>query len=149
MRKALLLLALVLAGGLVASRLLTTDPAAFPPEDGPPNPLPPCPDTPNCVRTTWVYAVGADTLFTAARTALEVTGAEGVVADAAARRLDAVYRAGLFRDDVAVLVEPYGEGAALHLRSASRVGYSDLGVNGRRVRRIRDALRDALASAPR
>ena len=46
---------LLVVGGIAASRLLTTDPSAFPADDGPASPLPPCPDSPNCVRTTWVF----------------------------------------------------------------------------------------------
>jgi uncharacterized protein (DUF1499 family) len=49
----------------------------------------------------------------------------------------AVFKAGPFRDDVAVAVTPEGEGrSTLHVRSASRVGESDLGLNRLRARRI-------------
>ncbi len=54
-------------------------------------------------------------------------------------QIDAVYRIPLFgfKDDVKLLVQPDGdERSILHLKSASRVGYSDLGVNRRRVNRI-------------
>lgn len=144
MRSLLIGLGVLLVGGIALSRLLTTDPADFPPQDGPPNPLPACPDSPNCVRTTWTYPVPVDTLFDAARAALNATDADALTVDTAARRLDAVYRVVFFKDDVVVIAEPYEEGAALHIRSASRVGQSDLGVNGRRVRRIQRAIADRL-----
>lgn len=144
MRNVLIGLGVLLVGGIGVSRLLATDPAAFPPQDGPPNPLPACPDSPNCVRTTWTYAVPADTLFETIRTALHATGADALTVDAATRRIDAVYRVVFFKDDVAVIAAPYGDGSALHIRSASRVGQSDLGVNGRRVRRIQNALEERL-----
>lgn len=56
--------------------------------------------------------------------------------DPATERLHAVFAAFIFRDDVDVWVQPDGDGAVLHIRSASRVGHSDLGVNGRRVGRF-------------
>ncbi len=52
------------------------------------------------------------------------------------RRIDAVFTVFLFKDDVALAIEPHEEGAALHIRSASRVGYRDFGVNRRRVKRF-------------
>ncbi len=142
-----LLAALTLTGAafVVLSRTTTTDRRAFPSDEGISNPLPPCPSSPNCVRLTRVFAVDADTLFAAARGALEALSPLSVAEDPAARSLDAVFRAGPFRDDVAVRVTREGNGSALHLRSASRVGYSDFGVNGRRVRRFLDALAQRLA----
>lgn len=139
-------LALVLAGGLlVLSRCTTTDPGAFGSDDGPPNPLPACPDSPNCVRVTWVYdGTDADALFEATRAALEATGAATVNVLADDWQLDAVYDVFVFQDDVAAVVEPTDAGAALHLRSASRVGHSDLGVNGRRVSRIQEAVAERI-----
>jgi uncharacterized protein (DUF1499 family) len=44
-----------------------------------------------------------------------------------------------FVDDV----EFYCDGKAIQVRSASRLGYSDLGVNRKRIEAIRAALRDA------
>ena len=56
--------------------------------------------------------------------------------DPESRRLDAVFTVFLFKDDVALRIEPHDDGAALHIRSASRTGYSDLGVNKRRVKKF-------------
>ena len=47
-----------------------------------------------------------------------------------------------FVDDVEFMAEPHK--SLLHIRSTSRVGYWDLGVNGRRVDRIRDRFRENL-----
>ncbi|QXD14147.1 DUF1499 domain-containing protein [Rhodocaloribacter litoris] len=143
--RAVLLLAVLGAGTLVLSRTLASDPDAFPSDDGPANPLPPCPASPNCVRLTRLYPVDADTLFARARDALAALGPATL--DAGARRADAVFRVFVFYDDVALRVEPFGTGSALHLRSASRVGYSDFGVNERRVRRFLDALHRRLPGA--
>ncbi len=41
-----------------------------------------------------------------------------------------------FKDDVAVRVRPYPQGAVVDVRSVSRVGLSDLGVNAARVKEI-------------
>ena len=39
-----------------------------------------------------------------------------------------------FVDDVEIVVEPAGAGSRVRMRSASRVGVTDLGANARRVR---------------
>ena len=53
--------------------------------------------------------------------------------------LHAEFRSAIFRfvDDVEFLIDP--EAQLIHFRSASRVGYSDLGVNRRRMEEIRKA----------
>ena len=50
-----------------------------------------------------------------------------------------------FRDDVVVRVRADGAGSRVDVRSASRVGRSDLGTNARRIKRFMDALQDSLA----
>ncbi len=102
----------------------------------PENPLPSCPNSPNCVRQTHLFDFPADTLFARAQATLETLGPSSLSATPETRRLDAVFTVFLFKDDMALAVEPHEEGAALHIRSASRVGYSDFGVNQRRVKRF-------------
>jgi uncharacterized protein (DUF1499 family) len=46
-----------------------------------------------------------------------------------------------FRDDVVVRIRPEGDGTRVDVRSKSRVGQSDLGVNARRVRAFLSALK--------
>ncbi|MEM1126326.1 MAG: DUF1499 domain-containing protein [Bacteroidota bacterium] len=143
MRKGLIglgILVLVIAGGALASRLLSQDTTSFGPDPGPFNPLPTCPDSPNCVRVTWTYEHPPELVFDELRQALDETGGILITADEQGLRVETVYRALFFNDDVVAVVETAGEGASVHLRSASRVGYSDLGVNGRRVRRLQRAL---------
>ena len=106
----------------------------------PDNPLPPCPSSPNCLRQTHHVDLPADTLFDRAQQALETLGPSTLKTDPESRRLDAVFTVFLFKDDVALRIEPHDDGAALHIRSASRTGYSDLGVNRRRVERFLKAL---------
>lgn len=113
-------------------------------EDSPPgapaNPLPPCPETPNCVRATRLFKMMPDALFERTHQALQRMGASQIEADPQTRRMDAVFTVFLFKDDVAVVVVPHSSGSVLHIRSASRVGSYDFGVNRRRVERFFDTL---------
>jgi uncharacterized protein (DUF1499 family) len=52
-----------------------------------------------------------------------------------------------FVDDVRIELSPEGTGTRLRLRSASRVGLSDWGTNGRRLRSFLAALDKELASS--
>jgi len=65
-----------------------------------------------------------------------------VDSDSAAGRIVAVAATSPIRflDDVDIAVLPAGEGAAIAVYSRSRVGYSDFGVNRRRVQRLLAAL---------
>lgn len=59
--------------------------------------------------------------------------------------IHAVFKPGfIFRDDLTAMVLPDSSGVVVHVRSASRTGYSDLGVNKRRVNRLLEALAEAL-----
>lgn len=108
-------------------------------------PLPPRPNLPNCERTTRTYPVDPDVLFEAAQTALGELNPAKLTVEKADRRAHAVYRVALiFKDDVDVAVTPHEKGSALHIRSASRIGCNDLGVNERRVRRFFQRLGDHL-----
>ena len=63
-------------------------------------------------------------------------GWEPVAADAENNRFEAVARTSVFyfADDVVVVVTPQDEGSRVDMRSASRVGRSDQGVNAARIR---------------
>mgnify|MGYP000258732450 CR=1 FL=1 len=112
------------------------------------NPLPPCPDTPNCERTARAYDVSADALYRAAQHALQSLDPVTLRLPNGPRerRAEAVYRVALiFKDDVEVAVQTREDGGSvLYVRSASRVGYSDLGVNRRRVRSLLAAVEEVL-----
>jgi len=113
---------------------------------GPLDRLPPCPDTPNCVSSQ-----SGDL-----KHAIEPIAFTGPAAEAMQRlvamldempRSKAITRSGsylhyefrslVFRfvDDVECLLD--ADNGVIHIRSASRVGRSDLGVNRKRVERIR------------
>lgn len=104
------------------------------------------PSTPNCVSTQteqgsqWMAPLTFDADITVAmqriRDVVEsMPGATIVEADD--QYLYAEFRSPLFRfvDDVEFLIEP--ETKRIHFRSASRVGYSDLGVNRERMEQFR------------
>ena len=129
---------------LIAACSTGSPPSTEMPSFLPENPLPACPDSPNCVRETRLFDLPADTLFARAQAALEALDPSSLSATPETRRLDAVLAVFLFKDDVAAVVEPHEDAAVLHIRSASRVGYSDFGVNKRRVEKFFAALEKLL-----
>jgi uncharacterized protein (DUF1499 family) len=141
-RAARLLVALTLPVLLVAcasTPMPQTDPSL------PNSPLQECPGTPNCERLSLAYEASAADLRAAAIGALEDLGPAEL--DANAEVLHAVYRAFVFKDDVHIAIASTGNGSVLHIRSASRVGRSDLGVNARRVSKYLKALDRRLGNA--
>jgi uncharacterized protein (DUF1499 family) len=131
------------AAGLII--LLMNNPA---PADTSVTRLPPCPETPNCVSSqaadaahfidpipysgTPVSALERLTSVLATLPRMTITAEQGHYLHAEARSL--VFR---FVDDVEFLLDT--DRQLIHVRSASRSGYSDLGVNRRRVESIRTA----------
>lgn len=69
-------------------------------------------------------------------------GWEVTVLDAQKLHLEAVATTSLmkFKDDVAIDVRPTAKGSAVHMRSRSRVGKSDLGANAKRIVRFLDKI---------
>lgn len=116
--------------------------------------LQPCPDSPNCVsslapETDEEHSVEALPLLGEPDTAIERMAS---LVDQMPRTtilkqrddyLAAEFRTLVFRfgDDVEFLLDE--ENGLIHVRSASRTGYSDLGVNRRRVEDIRAAWEEA------
>jgi uncharacterized protein (DUF1499 family) len=81
-------------------------------------------------------AVPPGDAFTRALDAAAAMGWTIVAADPAQRRIEA-YDKSLwfgFTDDIVVRLAPEGTGTRVDMRSASRVGISDLGKNARRIR---------------
>jgi uncharacterized protein (DUF1499 family) len=70
-------------------------------------------------------------------------GWEIVGKDAASGRLEATDRTTFFGfyDDIVVRVEPQGSGSRVDVRSLSRVGLSDVGMNAKRIRQFSRRLR--------
>ena len=109
--------------------------------------LAPCPITPNCVcsetGTASSHAVeplrlrveSGEQVIPRLIGLVEDLGGEVVHSDD--RVVQAVFLSGVFgfADDLAFRVDP--DNAAIHIRSASRVGTSDLGANRKRVEQLR------------
>lgn len=117
----------------------------------PESPLPPCPGTPNCERESRSFPdQSPKALFERAQDALGELGPVQLTLRDDEKRVDAVFRVALvFKDDMSVAVTPGSSGdggAVLHIRSASRVGKNDLGVNRRRVRRFLRKLSSSVSS---
>ncbi|MDV3240245.1 MAG: DUF1499 domain-containing protein [Methylocaldum sp.] len=111
-----------------------------------------CPDSPNCVsslsRDQDHYAspfrvdIAPDEAWAALKRVLGAEPRTRVVEEDNERwylRAEATSRLFRFVDDVEFQLIP--EEHLMHVRSASRVGYWDLGVNRRRVERLREALK--------
>jgi uncharacterized protein (DUF1499 family) len=110
------------------------------------DPLPACPDKPNCVSSLearpehavaplgyqghWVAARERLISLLAAMPRTRVTAVEDRYVRAECRSL--IFR---FVDDLTFYFDP--KQGTIHVRSASRVGYSDMGVNRKRVETIR------------
>lgn len=139
----LAVLVLCIAGGCVSAHMASTPPSSL--SQGK---LSPCPSSPNCVcsqDTDAEHQISAFPLLGPADTAiarLEVVLAHQPrtkIVESSPTYLRAECRSRLFRfvDDVEFLVNaPAG---VIEVRSASRVGHSDLGVNRRRVEALRAA----------
>jgi len=111
-----------------------------------------CPDKPNCVSSqardpahaieafrfsgTPEEALRRLTVALTSEPRISIVAAQGNYLHAEARSL--VFR---FVDDVEFLID--SEHGLIQVRSASRIGYSDLGVNRRRVERLRRAFMQA------
>ena len=102
-----------------------------------------CSSKPNCVCSedgavdkAKIAALAIDSLDSL-KTAIEASG--GVITSSSDNYLSAEYTSGIFKfvDDV----EARLGGGQVHIRSASRVGYSDNGVNRARVEALRAALK--------
>jgi uncharacterized protein (DUF1499 family) len=110
----------------------------------PENPLPACPSSPNCHRESRAYERPPQDLFRAALAAVRdlsgLTIGRATEIERDALGLHASFRVFVFTDDLDLRVAPHGGGSVLHVRSASRVGRSDLGTNRRRVRALFEAL---------
>ena len=115
--------------------------------------LPPCPAWPRGVSSLaewscrWVapiaYAGGRDDAWSALRAAIAALPRTEIVA-CAGETIHATQRTVLFGfvDDLTCWLPP--DEAVIHVHSAARVGYYDLGVNRRRVERLRRAFQTHL-----
>jgi len=87
-----------------------------------------------------------DEVFTAAQGALTSMGLELVAADAAQGRIEATATSLLFgfKDDVVVRIADDPNGTKVDMRSKSRVGRHDIGMNAKRIRTFLAKLKAAV-----
>jgi uncharacterized protein (DUF1499 family) len=136
---------LLVAGALAMMSFFSRKPSNLGMIDGR---LADCPASPNCVSTQAADAehrmepipfAGSpdETMQRIEAVIAEMTQTKIVTTEG--NYLHAEFRSALFRfvDDVEFLIDP--ESQLVHFRSASRVGHSDLGVNRRRMKSIREA----------
>lgn len=97
------------------------------------NPLPPCPDTPNCVRRSYGVSKPANKLFSDCLRVISDMGATVKEQSRESHRIQAVYKVVIFKDDLHIEIQKQASQCVLHIRSASREGAYDFGVNARRV----------------
>lgn len=102
------------------------------------NPLPPCPDSPNCIRISEEFNISADTLFSITGESLSKMKPYSTEKNVDSLSFHSVFKIPVFgwKDDVNIVLQTNKKNSIIHIRSASRVGYSDLGVNKRRVKRL-------------
>jgi uncharacterized protein (DUF1499 family) len=120
------------------SRLTGSRISDFELNNHPDNPLPECPDSPNCSRASFVMQGDKQILFNKSREVLESMNAKKITFNADSLTIHAVFVIPVFRfrDDVHIAFTEGDQNTHLHIRSASRVGKSDLGVNRRRVKKF-------------
>jgi uncharacterized protein (DUF1499 family) len=149
MKRRLLWIALALLGGsafvMVVFDLFSKRPDDLSPKDGK---LQPCPNSPNCVSTfatdelhkiePFPFGDSPDEALARLKTAILLQPRVQIIT-ATDRYLHVEFTTALLRfvDDVEFLIDP--DQKVIHFRSASRIGYSDLGANRKRMDAIRRA----------
>jgi uncharacterized protein (DUF1499 family) len=100
------------------------------------HPLPACPDSPNCIRISIPTSQETDIIWERILSALQKMDPAKIDKRRSQYRIDSVFRIFVFKDDFSLKLQAIETGTLMHIRSASREGYSDLGVNRRRVKRF-------------
>jgi uncharacterized protein (DUF1499 family) len=120
--------------------------------------LAPCPQSPNCVSSqAWdpdqqvppfTFAGTADDALAALEALIEADPAATIVERRSGLYVRAEYRSRVFGfvDDLELLADE--EGGLIHVRSASRRGWYDLGVNRRRVEGLHEQFDRSMLPVP-
>ena len=93
--------------------------------------------------TGLVLPAAPDAVFVKALAAAKEAGWTIIVSDAAGGRIEATATVPWwgFKDDIVIRLAPAGSGTRVDVRSKSRVGKGDLGVNAKRINDFLDALK--------
>jgi len=105
-------------------------------------PFEPCPSTPNCHIDYLDIRVDPGKGLDVVKQTLKSMGARKITMGN--MKFDAEFRVFFFIDDVKIVVEPIDRMSRIWIRSSSRIGESDLGVNKRRVQSFFATLRRLL-----
>ena len=106
------------------------------------NPLPPCPDSPNCVRISRKVNRPPEATWDLTLTVLKQMKPYKITPIPDEYRIESVFQVVFFRDDMIFKLEPADSGSThLHIRSSSRTGYTDFGVNRKRVKKFLNHLK--------
>ena len=96
--------------------------------------------------TTWTTSASAEQVYNQALLVVADMGWELVASELAEGRIEATDTTTWFgfKDDVVIRITATEQGAAVDVRSKSRVGRSDVGVNAKRIRAFLKALEQTL-----
>ncbi len=105
-------------------------------------PFKPCPGTPNCHIDYLDIRESVDKGLGVVHRTLKQMGARKISIQR--NSFDAEFRIFVFIDDFKVVVEANDAGSRIWVRSSSRIGESDLGVNKRRVNKFFSLIKGSL-----
>lgn len=103
------------------------------------HPFEPCPESPNCTYHSVLFQDQAGQLLDDVVLAMDRISPYKIEVDSQSLQIEAVFRIPVlgFKDDIKISIKPYEKGGSiLYIKSSSRIGESDLGVNRRRIKRI-------------
>lgn len=101
------------------------------------NPLPACPKSLNCIRITKLIEMPVDVSFDTSLSTVNSMKPADISISKENYRIDSEFKVFFFYDDMVLQITGNDSTSShLHIRSASRIGFSDLGVNTRRVKRF-------------
>lgn len=104
-----------------------------------PTPFEPCPDSPNCTYHSVRFHKQPKRLFEEIREVMKRISPYKLETDSQSLQIDAVFRIPVFgfKDDLKIIIKSdESNESILHIKSSSRTGESDLGVNRRRIKQI-------------
>lgn len=150
MKIILIILSLILAAGLIYFFYLGYQSQMASPRELDNTKLAHCPDTPNCICTEYpedkshftqaipFSEIESTNIVQLINNAIMLSG--GVIKSTKDNYISATYTSSIFRfvDDFEIRIDYKNK--LIHMRSASRVGHSDLGVNLKRINHFRHIL---------
>ena len=100
------------------------------------NPFPKCPKSPNCLRLSVQSDKSINDLKKSFEEFIQSKKATLVHFDTESNTYHTEWTAGVFKDDLWLNLSDSSNGTLIHIKSASRVGFSDLAVNPNRVKSV-------------